>query len=195
MLENLEPAPKIAAPNNFRPGVEFDGLEGTATTEGLPEQPNFDDFLRERGYPPEEYKIVGTPRTSQWQTYHGDWLTSYRFSFRKKQNSVDVLKLFADVKRQKIKVNRPKPTERALILAPSDFQIGKTGSRGGTKELIERVFASYDRAEELMKRNKYERIYIIELGDLIESISNTADQQQIATNDLSVTDQVIMLLS
>ncbi len=45
-------------PQNFRPGVEFDGTIGTATTEGLPDQPNFDDFLRERGYSPDEYEIV-----------------------------------------------------------------------------------------------------------------------------------------
>lgn len=191
MLENLQPAERVAAPTNFRPGVEFDGFEGTATTEGLPFQPNFDEFLRDRGFPPEEYEIVGTPRTSQWQKYDGDWLTSYRFSFRKRtENGTDLPKLFADVKKKHVKVTRPKPTDRALIIAPADFQIGKTGSRGGTAELIERVLKSYDRAEELMKRNKYERIYIMDMGDLIESISNTADQQQIATNDLSVPDQV-----
>ena len=54
MLENLEPAPKITAPKDFRAGVEFDGTEGTATTEGLLDQPNFDDFLRDRGYNPDE---------------------------------------------------------------------------------------------------------------------------------------------
>lgn len=67
MLENLEPQPKITAPKDFRPGVVFDGNEGTATTEGLAEQPNFDDFLRERGYSPDEYEVVGNSvRTSQW---------------------------------------------------------------------------------------------------------------------------------
>ena len=190
MLENLEPAQKVSHPSNFRPGIEFDGTEGVATTPGYSEQPNFDEFLIDAGFNPDEIEIVGNPRTSRWQKYDGDWLTSYRFNFRKRTASVDLPKLFADVKKKHIKVNRPKPTERALILAPADFQIGKTGSRGGTKELIERVLNSYDKAEELMKKNKYERIYILDMGDLIESISNTADQQQIATNDLSVTDQV-----
>jgi hypothetical protein len=45
MLEDLEPAKKVQAPSHFRPGLEFDGNEGTATTEGLPEAPNFDEFL------------------------------------------------------------------------------------------------------------------------------------------------------
>ena len=53
MLDNLEPAPKLQAPQNFRPGIEFDGLEGTATTPGLTSEPeNFDDFLRSAGIDP-----------------------------------------------------------------------------------------------------------------------------------------------
>ncbi len=39
MLENLEPAPKITAQPNFRPAIEFDGLEGEATTPGYATQP------------------------------------------------------------------------------------------------------------------------------------------------------------
>ncbi len=37
-----------------------------------------------------------------------------------------------------------------LIVAPSDFQVGKTGSRGGTQELIARVMRSYERIEHLL---------------------------------------------
>jgi hypothetical protein len=49
MLDNLEPAKKVEALKDFRPGLMFDGVEGTATTEGLPEPPNFDEFLKARG--------------------------------------------------------------------------------------------------------------------------------------------------
>jgi hypothetical protein len=35
MLEELEPTVKVNAPKDFRPGLEFDGNEGTATTGGL----------------------------------------------------------------------------------------------------------------------------------------------------------------
>ena len=102
MLENLEPAKVIKAPKDFRPGVQFDGNEGTATTEGMAEQPNFDDFLLERGYPPEEYEIIGTPRTSQWQQREGgDYLTSYRFTFRKKALAIDLRNLFATARKNK----------------------------------------------------------------------------------------------
>mgnify|MGYP001090053574 FL=1 len=190
MLENLKPQPKIETSPNFRPGVEFDGLEGTATTEGFEEQPNFDDFLRERGYPPEEYEIVGTPRTSQWQRYDGDWLTSYRFSFRKKNTEIDLPTLFAQAKRTKRADRKKENKDRVLVVIPSDYQVGKTGSRGGTKELLERIFASYDRIEAQMKKGKYERIVILDGGDVIESVSNAADLHQLSENDLSPMQQV-----
>lgn len=188
MLENLEPAKRIDSPNNFRPGIEFDGTNGEATTPPLPSQ-NFDEFLIDAGFDPAEIEIVGTPRTSRWQKYDGEWLTAYRFQFRKIQPDLDLPALFASAR--KTKPTSPREgKEKALILCPADFQIGKTGSRGGTQELIERVFASYAKAEAMAKRGKYERIYILDMGDLIESISNTADQQQIATNDISVPTQI-----
>ena len=84
MLDDLQPAKKVEAPKDFRAGLDFDGNEGTATTEGLAEPPNFDEFLEDRGYSADEYEIIGTPRTSQWQRWDGLWLTAYRFHFRKK---------------------------------------------------------------------------------------------------------------
>tara|TARA_R110000868_G_scaffold282909_2_gene543203 strand:- start:2088 stop:3233 length:1146 start_codon:yes stop_codon:yes gene_type:complete len=195
MLENLEPANKIESPKDFRPAVVFDGNDGVATTEGLPDAPNFDDFLAERGYSPDEYEVVGTPRTSQWQRWDGEWLTSYRFHFRKKAISSDLPTLYAEAKKTK----KPKLAKlekgRAFVVVPSDFQVGKTGSRGGTKELIERVFESYVRIETEIKKGKYERIVIIDGGDIIESVSNAADQQQLATNDLSPMQSVDMAAS
>lgn len=187
MLDDLTPAPKIQAAPNFRPGVEFDGFEGTATTEGLANQPNFDDFLRERGYPPEEYEIVGTPRTSQWQRYDGDWLTSYRFSFRKRtETGTDLPLLWSQAKRN---LKQPKPllkvSDKALIICPADLQVGKTGSRGTTADLITRVMQSFERIEAEVKKNKYERIYILDMGDIIESVSNKASLNQLESNDLS----------
>ena len=195
MLENLEPTPVIKAPKDFRPGVEFDGTEGTATTEGLPEQPNFDDFLLERGYSPDEYEIVGTPRTSQWQRYDGDWLTSYRFSFRKRAMNVDLPALFASARKAKPPVVKVKAKEKALIICPADFQVGKAGgSRGGTPELIERVFASYDAIEKQMKQG-YERIYVLDMGDIIESVSSKAQFNQLQSNDLSPMQQTDLAAS
>mgnify|MGYP000697985710 CR=1 FL=1 len=194
MLENLEPTPKITAPKDFRPGVEFDGTLGTATTEGLAEQPNFDDFLLERGYSPDEYEIVGTPRTSQWQRYDGDWLTSYRFSFRKKVADLDLPNLFAMARKTKTPVVKVKAKEKALIICPADFQIGKGASGGGHEETIARVLESYDKIEQQMKQG-YERIYILEMGDIIESQMSKANFEQLQSNTLSPMQQTDLAAS
>ena len=195
MLENLEPAAVIKAPKDFRPGVQFDGNEGTATTEGMAEQPNFDDFLLERGYPPEEYEIIGTPRTSQWQQREGgDYLTSYRFTFRKKALAIDLPNLFATARKNKNSVKSKKLTEKALVICPADLQVGKGGSRGGHEELIARVFESFDKIELQMKRG-FEHIYILDMGDIIESFDSKAKFEQVQSNTLSPMQQTDLAAS
>jgi hypothetical protein len=186
MLDDLQPAKKVEAPAGFRPAIDFDGNEGTATTEGLPAAPNFDEFLAERGYSPEEYEVVGTPRTSQWQRWDGEWLTAYRFHFRKKVTDFDLPTLFAEAKKSK-KTKAPKrnATGKAFVICPADFQIGKGGSRGGHKESIERIHAAYDRIEEKLKVGKYDQIVILDMGDIVEGVNNKADMDQLVTNTLS----------
>jgi hypothetical protein len=192
-LDNLKPAPKIQATPTFRPGIEFDGSEGTATTPGYATEPeSFDEFLISAGMNPDEITVIPPIRTSRWQQREdGAWLTSYRFSFRRNAASVDLPALFAEARRAK--PSRPKQVkreEKALLVCPSDFQVGKTGSRGGTAELIARVMQSFDRIEELAKAGKYERIYVLELGDIIESFSSKAQFNQLESNDLSPMQQV-----
>ena len=196
MLENLEPAKKVQAPKDFRPGLEFDGAEGTATTEGLPEAPNFDEFLDQRGYSPDEYEIVGTPRTSQWQRWDGEWLTAYRFHFRKKVTDLDLPTLYNLAKRTKISKKHPKKaTERVFVICPADYQIGKGGSRGGHTESIQRIHASYELIEERLKAGKFDHIVIMDMGDVIEGVSNKADMEQVATNTLSPMQQTDLAAS
>lgn len=192
MLENLEPAPKITAPANFRPGIEFDGSEGTATTEGVQGQPNFDDFLRERGYPPEEYEIVGTPRTSQWQRYDGEWLTAYRFHFRKRTGALDLPLLLREARKEVKRNKKPKAktTEKCLVILWSDLQVGKVDYRGNTASLIARVELMQERIQDLIKREKPARCIFADLGDTVENFSNAAPMQQLQSNDLSIMEQV-----
>jgi hypothetical protein len=192
MLDNLEPAPKVTAPANFRPGIEFDGTEGTATTEGVLEQPNFDDFLRERGYPPEEYEIVGTPRTSQWQRYDGEWLTAFRFQFRKRKSAIDLPLLLSEARKQVKRKKKEKmpPAEKCLVVLWSDLQVGKVDYRGNSQSLIERVALMQSRLQDLIKKERPSRIIFADLGDTVENFSNAAPMQQLQSNDLSIMEQV-----
>lgn len=190
MLENLQPAHKITSPQNFRPGVEFDGSEGVATTPGYSEKPDFDAFLLDAGFDPNEIEIVGTPRTSRWQKYDGEWLTSYRFHFRKKTNLVDLPVLLAEAQK-KAKINLiSKPSETALVVLWSDLQVGKVDYRGDTQSLIERVGLMEERLMVKIKNEKPQKVVFVDLGDTIEGFNNAAPMQQLKTNDLSIMEQV-----
>jgi hypothetical protein len=190
MLENLTPAVKVTAPANFRPGIEFDGTEGTATTEGMTSQPNFDDFLLERGYSPAEYEIIGNPRTSQWQRYDGEWLTSYRFHFRKKTIGADLPLLLREAKKNVKKPVLKTRADKCLVILWSDLQVGKVDYRGNSADLIARVELMQARILDQIKRENPKSVIFADLGDTIESFYNAADLQQLATNDLSLMEQV-----
>lgn len=189
-LGNLKPAEKITAPNNFRPSVEFDGNEGTATTPGFSTEPNFDEFLADAGFDPAEIEVVGVPRTSRWQRYDGEWLTSYKFQFRKR-NPVSNLPLLLAEAKKKIKVTPIKsPAEKCLVVLWTDLQVGKVDYRGGTEEFVSRVATMQSRLLALVKKQKPERIIFADLGDTIEGFDNAASTQQLRTNSLSIMEQV-----
>jgi len=198
-LNNLQVAAKLDPPKDWRPAVSFDELTGMgeATTQGLFDEPNFDEFLRSAGYDPEVYEVVGnTVRTSKWQQREGgDWLTSFRFTFRLKAAQIDLPLLYAQVKKTKAPTTPYKASEKVFVIVPADFQVGKVDSRGGTPELVARIFESYKRIEQKLKASKYGRVVVIDGGDIIESISNKANMQQLATNDLSVPQQVDLAAS
>jgi hypothetical protein len=191
MLENLRPAPKVETPIGWKPAVEFDGFEGTATTPGLADGADFTDFLVEAGYSPDKYEVVGTPRTSRWQVYDESWRTSYRFQFRlKPDNATPLPLLYSQAKRTKAKEPKPVDNGKVLVIATADYQIGKVASRGNTADLLARLFLSYNKIASHLKKNKYEQIIILDAGDIIENFGNAADMAQLQSNDLSLMDQV-----
>ena len=190
MLDNLQPASRVTAPANFRPGIEFDGTEGIATTPGYTDQPNFDAFLLDAGFDPNEIEIVGTPRTSRWQKHDGEWLTSYRFNFRKKTANIDLPLLMKEAKKKVKPVKLDKPEPRCLVVMWSDLQVGKVDYRGGTEALIERVDLMQARLNALVRAEKPEKIIFADLGDTVEGFNNAAPMQQLQSNDLSIMEQV-----
>lgn len=193
MLENLNPAKKVEAPKDWRPALEFDGQDGWAITPGVPagQVPSFEGFLKEQGFDPELYEVVGAPRTSRWQKYDESWLTSYRFNFRlKRKVDLDLPLLWKTVKGGKAKPQVKVEGSKALVVMLSDFQIGKVDTGGNTEQMLERIFASYDEIEAKVKKGKYSKVIIAELGDIIEGFYNKADQHQIYSNDRSIMNQV-----
>jgi hypothetical protein len=193
-LDNLQPAPKIDAPNGWRPAVEFDGSDGTATTSGFEadEKPNFDEFLKDRGYDPAEYEIDGNSiRTSQWQVAspwpaEPRWLTSYRFHFKKRTGpKLDLPLLYSEVKKTKTpKPHANKPLQLATLVQWADTQTGKVDHRGGTRELIERVNDKRSDLEAFIKKTKPDVLMFNDLGDGIEGFESGGNSMR--TSDLSL---------
>jgi len=194
MLENLKPADKVVAPPNFRPGVEFDGSQGTATTPGYDNEPeNFDEFLRDAGLDPDGIDVIPPVRTSRWQQQKDGelvWLTSYRFTFRQKASDINLPVLLAEAQK---KIRKPKAVTtqpRALVIMWSDLQVGKVDYRGNSVSLLERVALMQDRLVDQIKREKPDRVIFADLGDTVENFYNANSAQQMMTNDLSIMEQV-----
>jgi hypothetical protein len=187
VLDNLEPAPKVTPPKDWRPAVQFDGTLGEATTPPTTgNQPNFNEFLIEQGFDPDKIEIYGPIRTSRWQQREGgDWLVSWRFNFRTRSEvEIDLPTLYAQAKKTKLPARKETKEGKAYVIVPADFQVGKVGSRGNTQDLIARVFESYERIEQKLKQGKYEKVVILDAGDMIESVSNKASMAQLDSNDL-----------
>jgi len=191
LLENLEPAKRVSVAPDFRPGITFDGSTGEAVTPGyVGNEQNFDEFLRDAGMSPDEIDVIPPVRTSRWQRYDGEWLTSYRFTFRKKTSGVDLPLLLAEARRKSKPALLPKPEPKCLVVMWSDLQVGKVDYRGNSQSLIERVELMQARLVDQVKREKPERIIFADLGDTVENFGNAAPMQQLQSNDLSIMEQV-----
>jgi hypothetical protein len=197
MLENLNPAPKIEAPKDFRPALEFDGQEGWAVTPAIPGDtvPNFEEFLELQGFDPNLYEVVGNPRTSRWQKYDGDWLTSYRFHFKRKNPERDLELIYKEARKRLPKQPVITSFDKVLVVMLADFQLGKSDSRGGLQEQLERIFAAFTAVEQQVRRGKYAKVILAEMGDLIEGFYNKASTQQTYTNNLSQMNQVDLAIT
>ena len=194
MLENLKPADKVSAAVKVTPAIEFDGETGTAVTPGYDSEPeNFDEFLIDAGLDPEDIEVIPPVRTSRWQQQKDGeliWLTSYRFTFRRRASHVNLPLLIAEAKKQ---IGKPKKVEaqpKALVVLWSDLQVGKVDLRGGTPELLARVERTKQRLLEKVKREKPEQVIFVDLGDTVENFDNAGKEQQRVSNDLSIMEQV-----
>jgi hypothetical protein len=171
--------------------LEFDGVEGEAVTPGYSEEPqNFDEFLRDAGMDPTDIDVIPPVRTSRWQRWDGEWLTSYRFTFRKRTSGINLPLLMQEAKRKLGKPKLEKPEPRCLVVLWSDLQVGKVDYRGNSDSLLERVAIMQARLIEQVKREKPEQVIFADLGDTVENFYNAASANQHYTNDLSIMEQV-----
>lgn len=79
-------------------------------------------------------------------------------------------------------------TRRATVIVWADPQIGKTGSRGGTVELIERSILIRKKLDALLSERHPSQILIADAGDGIEGFESGGNPM--FTNDLSLSGQL-----
>jgi len=83
--------------------------------------------------------------------------------------------------------------EKSLVVVWADIQVGKTGSRGGTPELIARIAQKREALREYMYWHPAKEAFFLSVGDEVESFENVAAQA--FTNDLSFPDQLDLELT
>lgn len=189
-------APPPKPPKGWEPRVELDGDTGylVSTPQRNDKISDFSEILDEMGLDPEAFVVVGPARISKWQQRDGgEWLTSYRVQVEKKTGEdVDLPTLVQEVKAQ-IRYVEEKPVvernpNRTLVVPFADVQVGKVGSRGDSKALVERVLEKRDKLADYIAEQKCGDAVFFDGGDIVESFENTA--QQGFTNDLSIMQQL-----
>lgn len=145
----------------------------------------------------DDFEIVGdTVRCSTWQqskrTDTGDrdviQLYSYRAAFRRKRDAIDLPALYAAADRPRPRALIPADNDRTMVVVLSDVQAGKTGSRGGTPELVERLAAIRKKLEARLRSRRPARLVLAEGGDLFEGFESGGNPM--FTNDLSLAQQM-----
>jgi hypothetical protein len=146
------------------------------------------ELLIQFGYNPEEIEIVGTVNQWKKQLPNGEWRTSYFFKHRPKSASLDLPSLYQAASKKKQPKIKGERLPKTVVIALSDLQIGKTGSRGGTPELLARLLETRARLEHYLKTAKPESLVLAEVGDLFEGFESGGNPMW--TNDLSLAQQM-----
>jgi len=146
---------------------------------------------------PNEFEIVDdTVKMSKWQqskaledgTRDIVDLYSYSARFRRIEDRLDLPALYKAAKaRPRVRV-KTTPQERATISVFTDPQIGKTGSRGGTPELIDRMAEKREKLDALLKKRRPSMVGLLDGGDGFEGFESGGNPM--FTNDLSLGQQM-----
>lgn len=183
------------APKGWEARVELDGDTGQVTTTPQTNDKitDFTSILEEFGIDPEEYEISGPVRISKWQSFSGEWLTSYKFEIARitGKEEIDLPTLFQEVRSNiiyKAPSVKPVSSTRSLVTVFADLQAGKVGSRGGSIELIDRAQEKQEKLSAYADQHACAEAVFLDAGDIVESFENTA--QQGFTNDLSIMQQL-----
>ncbi|CAN7265895.1 hypothetical protein LJR186_001212 [Microbacterium foliorum] len=172
-------------------GGEFTGIqsEGPMT--------DWSHIFEKFNLDPDLFEIIGdTVRASTWQQskrLEGGQrdvvqLYSYRALFKRRSDVIDLPSLYAAAKGRKPQTLAAPDNDRTMVVVLADVQAGKTGSRGGTPELVQRLAETRARLEKRLRARRPRRLVLAEAGDLFEGFNSGGDPA--FNNDLSLAQQM-----
>ena len=186
-----------------RVNVGESGVSGESETHNADGSSNYVRFsARPWGY--EDYRtfIRSTGQDPDKVTFSWGWTSNATGSgFWNKLNNVRPTILISGVESEQVDLpalyaaarhatSRPVPASfmRATVIVWADPQIGKTGSRGGTAELIERSTVIRKKLDVLLTDRNPSQILLADAGDGIEGFESGGNPM--FTNDLSLSGQL-----
>lgn len=177
----------VNVPAEWRARQVIIGDEAEIVTGPIREVKEHRDLLKQFGYG-DDFEIVGTINQWRKQQPDGEWLTSYFFKVAPREATLDLPSLYAAAKRVPRKPVRATADSRVTVVALADVQAGKTGSRGGTPELIARLADKRVALEAHLRKVKPQSTVLAEVGDLFENFESGGNPA--FTNDLSLAQQM-----
>jgi hypothetical protein len=167
--DRKNPIPKEA----WRPQLELDADGGyfVSSPRTAPIQ-DAGELLAEFDLNPNDW-IITNVRRGKWQTYHGEWLESYRVSLKpvaQRSNLIPYDDLERELKRWKPKAKKTQPGNLTAIYNIGDTQWGKDAG-DGTSGTLQRTQSALEAALEhhnTISKRGIGQIALPQLGDCIE---------------------------
>lgn len=156
------------------------------------------DRLRDDGFDPDDftYSIGHSVWTQHTKAQVTKTLYANRFSATLKTardkaaspQQYDLPALYAAAKARPRRSFTLPPKERATVVVLADPQIGKTGRRGGTPELLDRMAEKREKVSSALIERRPMRTLFADGGDGFENFNSGGNPM--FTNDLSLPDQM-----
>ena len=203
------PARPVDVPKGWEPGVRWSNStgNGTVTTDALAGEPDaaiWTEIIADWGLDAYLLEIVdGSIELIGWDSPIADGggavvrLKRYKAKLRRRTEGAD----HADIEALCRQASKRKPrkvpvidvADRALVVAFSDWQLGK-GEGDGTAGTVDRIIASIDATVARINELKYVKrpvgaVYVVGMGDLVEQCGGHYPSQA-ATVDLHRRDQM-----
>lgn len=155
-------------PSGWEPRVVESATEADAVSPVFDHEPDEVDLLAGWGMDPDVWQIVdGTLLVNRWQMA-GEWQYQYKAKLvRRVGPRVDVDELLRGITRWKAPKALAANTGGSLVIALSDWQVGKADG-DGTEGTVQRIAESGQRLAAWAKQVRPASIVVVGLGDLLE---------------------------